>query len=228
MVQTIRIDEHTWRFEDGGVRFFLLEGTRSAMLIDSGMMCPDAREIAQKVTDLHLVLLNTHADPDHISGNGSFDVFYMSAAEEPNYRAHKGEGRLFPIKEGDVIDLGDRPLEVIDIPGHTPGSVAVLDVNNRILISGDSVQAGNIFMFKSHRNMDLFIKSMEHLEEYRGRFDVIYPSHGDFPVEPDLIGKLHEGAQEIRAGKAQWREVDMHGTRVRLYSFPYAGFYCDL
>ena len=38
-------------------------------------------------------------------------------------------------------------------PGHTPGSAAVLDIADRILISGDLVQAhGYIFMFGEHRN----------------------------------------------------------------------------
>ena len=32
----------------------------------------------------------------------------------------------------------------------TPGSIAILDINNRVLIAGDSVQDGNIFMFKEH------------------------------------------------------------------------------
>ena len=43
---------------------------------------------------------------------------------------------MIPLKEGDIIDLGDRPLEIIDNPGHTPGSIAILDVKNRVLIGG--------------------------------------------------------------------------------------------
>ncbi len=39
MADVIKIDEHTWRFEDRFVRFFLLEGEQKAVLIDSGMNC---------------------------------------------------------------------------------------------------------------------------------------------------------------------------------------------
>ena len=147
MAEVFKINETTWRIEDGGVRFFLFCGTEQAALIDTGMNTPDAKEIAESLTNLPLILINTHGDPDHISGNVLFTDFYMCPNEEDNYRAHNGKGNIIPIHEGDVIDLGERPLLIIEIPGHTPGSIAILDQNNRILVSGDSVQDGNIFMF---------------------------------------------------------------------------------
>ncbi len=103
--------------------------------------------MAEELTELPLILINTHADPDHISGNGAFEEFYMSPDEEDNYRENGGKGTIIPVKEGDVIDLGDRQLRIIDIPGHTPGSIAILDEKYRVLISGDSVEDGNVFMF---------------------------------------------------------------------------------
>ena len=75
MAECIQINEKTWRIEDGGVRFLLLCGTEKAALIDTGMNTPDARQIAEGLTDLPLILINTHADPDHISGNAAFDTF---------------------------------------------------------------------------------------------------------------------------------------------------------
>ena len=67
----------------------------------------------------------------------------MSPAEAENYAlgsqqtVPEVESRIIPVKEGDIIDLGARPLEIIDNPGHTPGSIAILDINNRVLIGGD-------------------------------------------------------------------------------------------
>ena len=161
MAEIFKINESTWRIEDNGVRFFLLCGEEKAALVDTGMNAPDARVIAEGLTNLPLILINTHADPDHISGNGSFDEFYMSVAEEENYREHGGKGSLLPVKEGDVIELGNRPLRIIDIPGHTPGSIAILDEKNHVLISGDTVQDGNIFMFGKFRNLDVYIQSLK-------------------------------------------------------------------
>lgn len=233
MAEIIQINENTYRIEDGGVRFFLLEGTERALLIDSGMNTPNAREIAESLTNLPLSLLNTHADMDHISGNQCFDEFYMSPAEEENYinsvaRADGKPGKIVSVGEGDIIDLGDRPLEIIDNPGHTPGSVAILDVKNRVLIGGDAIQDGNIFMFGRFRNIADYEVSLTHILVYRERFDVVYPSHGTFPVDPDIIGKLIGGAREIMEGKAKGEVIDMFGNKVCRYAFEYAGFLCDL
>ena len=234
MAQIIRIDEKTVRIEDGGVRFFLLEGTEKALLVDTGMNTPDAKAIAESLTELPLSLINTHADRDHISGNLSFDTFYMSPAEIENYASGIQQttpevvGRILPVREGDLIDLGERPLLVIDNPGHTPGSIAILDIKNRVLIGGDAIQDGNIFMFGKYRNIERYVKSLEHIREYGDRFDVVYPSHGTFPVSPELIDDLIGGAQKIIAGTAESTVIELFGRKIRLFRFPYAGFLCDL
>lgn len=228
MADIIQINDTSWRIEDNGVRFFLLAGTEKALLIDSGMNTPNAKQIAESITKLPIMLLNTHADADHISGNGSFDCFYMHPDEEDNYRARGGAGIILPVKENDIIDLGNRPLKIIFIPGHTPGSIAVLDINNRVLITGDSIQDGNIFMFKKHRNLSLYVESLKKLSMCTDEFDTIYPSHGSFPVRPELIANLIEGAEQIINGTANGKVIEMFGTPVMYYKFPYAGFLCDI
>ena len=226
MAEVIRINENTWRIEDGTVRFFLFCGSERAALIDSGMNCPDARQMAEALTDLPLIIINTHADRDHTSGNGAFEEVYMSPDEVGNYR--NGNASIIPVHEGDVIDLGGRTLEVIDIPGHTPGSIGLLDEKNRVLVSGDSIQDGTIFMFGEMRDMNKYIESLKHLSEYEGKYDVVYPMHGSFPVSPDLVPKLIVGAIEILDGKAEGSPVERFGNKVMLYKFPYAGFFCEM
>ena len=227
MGDVVRIDQSTWRVDDGHVRFYLFCGDERAALIDTGVNTPDARRIAEGLTSLPLILINTHADPDHISGNGAFNEIYMSPAEEGYYRARGGEGRVIPIGEGDTIDLGNRPLRIIDIPGHTPGSIAILDLNNRILISGDSVQDWNIFMFGEGRDLSRYIASLKHLQEFDGQYDVVFPMHGSFPVQPDQVGKLIGAASDIVEGRASSEPVTVHGQDVRLFKFGFAGFLCD-
>ena len=226
MKEVIKINENTWHIEDGMVRFYLLCGNEKAALIDTGMNYPDAKQTAQELTDLPLILINTHADPDHISGNGAFGEFYMSPNEEENLRAHNAQGKILPIHEGDVIDLGSRELLIVDIPGHTPGSVGIIDKNNRVFISGDSVQDGNIFMFGPGRNLTQYIQSLKHLSQFEDQFNDIYPMHGTFPVNKDLIPKLIQGAQSILDGDAQEyaQPVNVFGNDVTLYKFDYAGF----
>ncbi len=228
MADIIKINDSTWRFEDDSVRFFLLCGNEKAALVDTGMNTPDAGKMAEGLTDLPVVLINTHADRDHISGNSAFQEFYMSPAEEENYRHNGGKGTIIPVKEGDVIDLGGRTLKIIDIPGHTPGSIAILDEKYRVLISGDSVEDGNIFMFGTYRNLDKYIDSLRHLTEYDGQYDEVYAMHGSIPVKPDITEKLIDAAEQIRAGQATGNKVNLFGNDVMLYRFPFAGFLCDI
>ena len=225
--QIIQINHNTWRIEDNGVRFFLLTGEERALLVDSGRDVRNAREIAESLTDLPLSLINTHADGDHVACNGQFESFYMHPAEEPNYRRGDRPGTILPVQEGDVLDLGGRPLEIIHIPGHTPGSIALLDIADRVLISGDPVQDGRIFMFGPFRNMENYIRSLEHLQNWAGRFDEVWPSHASFPVSPELIGKLHDGAQDILAGKVSCSPEELYGKRILAFDLGFATFLCD-
>ncbi len=66
-MEWIKIDESTYSYEEDGVRFFLLMGTDKALLIDTGMQTRNAKELAEEITKLPLLLFNTHTDMDHIA-----------------------------------------------------------------------------------------------------------------------------------------------------------------
>ncbi|MBO4836496.1 MAG: MBL fold metallo-hydrolase [Clostridia bacterium] len=216
--QVIQTAPDTWRIEDGGVRLFLLAGTEKALLIDSGMNLRNARDIAESLTQLPVSLLNTHADRDHIGSNGQFPSFYMHPAEEPFYRSSGGKGTILPVLEGDTLDLGQRKLFIIHLPGHTPGSIAVLDESRRMLISGDPIQRnGHIFMFGPHRNMQDYIRGLEHLQDYADRFDEIWPSHGEIPVPKETVRLLADGARDILDGRVPGMEKEVFGNPVTVY-----------
>ena len=225
--EIIQIHENTWRIEDGGVRLFLLAGTEKALLIDSGMNLNNARDIAAGLTNLPLSLLNTHADRDHIGSNEQFDSFYMHPAEEPVYRRSGKPGTVIPIQEGDSLNLGDRELRIIHLPGHTPGSIAVLDVQNRVLISEDPIhEHGRVFMFGDHRNMEYYIASLEHLESFADQFDEIWPSHADIPVSPAVIRKLRDGAQAVLDGAVQGKPAELFGQSIVVYDLGFCTLLC--
>ena len=226
-MQIIRINENSWRIEDAGVRFFLLTGTERALLVDSGRSGQNAKEIAESLTSLPLSLLNTHADGDHVAGNAQFSSFYMHPDEEENYRRGSRPGRILPVREGDAIELGGRQMEIIHLPGHTPGSIALLDVQNRVLISGDPIQDGRIFQFGRFRNMENFIASLAHLQDWNGQFDEVWPSHASFPVSPSLIPLLHDGAEAVMRGEIRFCREEVFGTAIRAYDIGCATFLCD-
>ena len=224
----IPVDEDTWQIENGMVRFFLLKGTEKALLIDTGMTVRHAKEIASALTGLPVMLLNTHADQDHTGGNDEFESVYMHPADEPHYRNSGKGSRVIPVQDGDEIDLGHRKLKIIHLPGHTPGSIAVLDVSRRVLISGDPIQEhGRIFMFGERRNMKDYIASLEKLEKMTGGFDEIWPSHSDIPLSPDCIPRLREGAQRIVDGEAEGKPTEFFGQQITVYNLGFTTFLCN-
>ncbi|MBP5281507.1 MAG: MBL fold metallo-hydrolase [Lachnospiraceae bacterium] len=226
MAEIIRIDENTWRLEDGFVRFFLLEGSEKALMIDSGVACPEAAEVAKTLTNKPVMLLNTHGDGDHTSGTGGFSEIHMHPADHMQC----GVANRFPdtalveLKDGDVMDLGDRPLKIIHIPGHTRGSVAILDVKKHVLYSGDSVQKGHIFMFGEHRDPKAYEASLDKLLALQGEYDQIFASHDEFALPGDYVQRVKDAWQKVMAGEVPFEEVDRFGNKIKSYTTQDCGF----
>lgn len=223
-----QVDSQTWVIENQGVRFFLLTGSQKGLLIDSGMTTKNAKEIAESLTDLPLQLINTHADIDHIAGNNAFDTVLMHPAEYVNYFGQRASHPApTPVWDGDIIDLGGRPLRVITQPGHTPGSIALLDINQRVLFSADSIQDGEVFLFGPMRNLIGYRQSLDKVWACRSEYDKIYPSHASLPLKPDIIPDLMACTDQILTGKASFQAGERFGMPVKIYEMETAAFLCD-
>jgi len=110
MTEIRKLNEQTWIFDEGGVYFYLLCGDETALLLDSGMHTENIRGLAASLTDLPLVLMNTHADRDHIGGNHEFEWFYMDPAEASNfYNTQKSSGQIQPVYHFGKSTTPDRP-----------------------------------------------------------------------------------------------------------------------
>ena len=220
--------KNTWSENDRGVRIFLLAGDESALVIDSGRGgFEDVKSLVSDHTDLPFKLLNTHVDRDHIGGNGQFEEIYMHPSEMAFYHNEQhGKGKLIPVFEGDLIDLGGRELEIIHLPGHTPGSITVLDRQSRSLFGGDPVQKnGDIFMFGAQRDLCAYVASLEKLCK-RDDFDYIYPSHSEEKVGREVIPQLIEGAKKILSGELRSEKRDMFGRTIDCFDAGVSRFLC--
>ncbi len=103
----------------------------------------------------------------------------------------------------------------------------MLDKKYRVLISGDPIQDGNIFMFGVQREMHAYLHSIKKAQDFDDEYDAIYPSHGTFPVYADILQKLYDGASRILAGEVEGQEIDMFGNKVMRYDIGAAGFLCE-
>lgn len=229
MADIIKIDDKTWRIEDGFVRFFLLVGEEKAALIDSGVNCPNASDIAKKLTDKPLILLNTHGDGDHTSGTEGFTNIYIHPLDfiECDVKGRYPNTSMIPLKDGDIIDLGNRPLKVIHIPGHTKGSVAFLDMVKRTLYAGDSVQKGHIYMFGAKRCPEMYENSLDKLIAIKSEYDCIYASHDSYLLPSDYAENVKMAWKQVNSGEVAYEMIELFGNRVRSYTTSVCGFYRD-
>lgn len=100
------------------------------------------------------------------------------------------------LVDGDVIDLGDRALRVLHAPGHTPGSIVLLDEDLRWLYSGDVLYDGALLDEMSGADIPSYVSTMRLLLE----LDVamVHPGH-DHSFDGDRMCELAEGYLRKRA-----------------------------
>lgn len=83
-----------------------------------------------------------------------------------------------PVEDGDVFELGGRKVEVVHTPGHTDGSICLLDDACRLLITGDTC---NDTLLVSDTNcgdgLKKALKSFEKMWSLSERFDYICQGH---------------------------------------------------
>jgi len=124
---------------------------------------------------------------------------------------------IVPIREGFVFDLGGRVLEVIAVPGHTPGSLCLLDRQARALFSGDDVHSGDIWMHLDHSTtLSEYLRSLRHLLSYQDAFDRLLWGHSMDPAPASLLPTLVaavEGLIEGRLAGEPWQTFAGDGLR---------------
>ncbi|MEP9386068.1 MBL fold metallo-hydrolase [Mesorhizobium sp. KR9-304] len=64
------------------------------------------------------------------------------------------------VEEGDVIDLGDRRLEVLHLPGHSPGSIGLIDRESGLFFAGDAIYRGTLVDDLPHSDKSAYRETM--------------------------------------------------------------------
>jgi glyoxylase-like metal-dependent hydrolase (beta-lactamase superfamily II) len=98
-------------------------------------------------TSIPLVVAHTHGHGDHRQGDGEFKdrpdtaVVGLSAPEVAAFF-----GIADWPKGTAIFDLGGRPLTIIPTPGHHPSHIMVYDPQARLLLSGDTLYPGRLYV----------------------------------------------------------------------------------
>jgi glyoxylase-like metal-dependent hydrolase (beta-lactamase superfamily II) len=110
------------------------------------------------------------------------------------------------VQDGDIIDLGGRQLEVIYTPGHSPGSMCLLDKKQRILFTGDHFFPGPLYAHARDVNIEDYIASNEKLVKRIDEFDYLCSGHNDPWVKSEVLIRVSKAFDTIFDGKGKYDE----------------------
>ncbi len=209
---------HLWLIDDlDEATCYVIEGKTHAMVIDTVNGWEDLNAIVRTLTQLPLIVVNTHGHVDHVCGNVYFDEAWVHPADLALGIEHLGYQKEFyekndltpcPFRElsiGQVFDLGDLELEVVDLRGHTPGSIGLLDRKDRILFTGDAINTHLWMQLEESLPIAELLKMLQEVKaQYGSEFDYILHGHdkGLRKAAP-VIDQLIKGCEELLAGKGE-------------------------
>ena len=237
------IGNGTWLIEEYdknmSVYMYLLEGNEKALLIDTGFGTIPLKEICKTLTNKPIMVILTHGHADHIGGSGQFEEVWLKREDEKLYQLHaKEEIRriftkepLFPVNEqlhyfeGDItIPLGERDIQTISVPGHSVGSICLLDKNNRLLYTGDTCCKAHVLLQLDYAApLKEFRKSIQKLIGISTQFDATWPSHHKKPVEKEILKDFLVVSDAILSGQIQGKIVELPMRKARLVEYKEIG-----
>lgn len=172
-----------------------IQGRDRDLVVDTGMgLWPIADHIAA-IRERPILAFCTHSHHDHAGGLFQFinrlghsaeaEIFAnptrantvagllaSSVIKTPPNPAFDASSWCYPsapltleVSEGDVIDLGDRVLQTLHFPGHSPGSVGLWEANSGLLFTGDALYDGTLYDHLYHSVPETLCESLRRLRE---------------------------------------------------------------
>lgn len=178
-----------------GVCFSIIKGSKQSIVVDCGYGIGEVRKEVEKYINTPYILVATHGHMDHTSGAFQFNELYLDPRDFELYYEHnnvsrrtmniktaidrkliddnydtlsyinKSPAKLIPVNPGDIFDLGNLHVEVINMAGHTKGSIGLLIKEARLLLSGDGA-IHMIWMFlKESTDRKSYIEMLEQVNK---------------------------------------------------------------
>jgi len=207
-----QIDEHTW-VGTGHLLFnesvYLVEGNDKAVLIDAGKTIKDLDKIVSSITKKPVMLIATHVHSDHTGAVNYFPEIYINPSDSitipqamPKYK-----GKVKYLKDGEIINLGGRKLEVVFTPGHTPGSTTFIDKAASYGFSGDSFGSGNLLLTINFSTLIATCQKTSAIMQKDG-IKYFYPGHysGNNLETKKRVDDLITLSKDVLSGKVKGKE----------------------
>lgn len=127
------------------------------------------------------------------------------------------------VEPGAELAVGDRRVELVPIPGHTPGQLAALDREAGVCVAADVVEPGvEIYAHFADSDLGAYRESVARLADLRdeGAFDVLTIGHGD-PYRGEDLSVLDDVAAALAAvadGAVSYETIETSWGPTRKYS----------
>jgi glyoxylase-like metal-dependent hydrolase (beta-lactamase superfamily II) len=228
---------------------YLILGSERAILVDTGMGIANIRAEVERLTDLPVVVVNSHGHYDHVGDNHRFDEVWAYDDDGEVARIERGKTRAecagylepgsyldlpdgfdpatYEIRPSAVtqrlhhlqsIDLGGRSLQVHHTPGHSPGSLCLLDRRDLLLFTGDTYYPGMLYAHFEDSDWQDYRRSLAYLADLQDEVSYLCPAHNEAIVPREHLRQAALALEQIERGLVPF-EVE-EGTRVyRLEEF---------
>jgi hydroxyacylglutathione hydrolase len=206
---------------------YLVEGSERTVLIDAGTKIADLDKIAASITKKPIILVATHAHPDHTgSAIDCFPELYIAPGDAASQFLADYKGKVQELRDGQIIDLGGRDLEAVFTPGHTPGSTTFIDKKAGYGFSGDSFGSGNLLLSGNFSTLlATCLKTGAIMEKYGIKF--FYPGHyfgknvetkqridDEATISRDVLAGKVKGEENPKGMMGLNRVISAYGVRI--------------
>lgn len=202
-----KYNDNLYQIKDAlGSLITVVIGKDKTLVLDTGYGFGDLKEELKKITDLPLIVVNSHGHMDHTGGNFEFDNVYIHSKDVNLVKKHnsydwrkrniesainqkvlpdnfdtvsyleKREGNLVIIDDIKSFDLGGITLEVITTPGHTAGSISLYSKELKIMLTADAIIQYVWLFLEESTSVSDYIASLEKVLKYD--FDYFLVGHG--------------------------------------------------
>jgi hydroxyacylglutathione hydrolase len=120
------------------------------------------------------------------------------------------------------VELGGRTLEVVETPGHTGGSIALLDSGNKVLFAGDDCNDDVWLFLEECLPLEIFHQSLRKLLTRIAEDATILPGHG-MPRGRPFLAEQIVCAERILRGECRGESYRTHAGSGLLCRYRSAG-----
>ncbi|MBN2164825.1 MAG: MBL fold metallo-hydrolase [Marinilabiliaceae bacterium] len=182
--------------------YLLFDETKECVIVDPGCLENNEQQLLLHFIDsnglIPKMVLNTHLHLDHVFGCGfvcsQYDISFLahqndefllsttkSHAIQFGISIHSNPPSLSGcVNDGDVVKFGNSEVEIIHVPGHSPGCVALYNRAQQFLLSGDILFKGSIGRTDLPMgNYDQLILGIKNKLLTLDQDVIVFPGHGD-------------------------------------------------